>query len=352
VARAFAAALVLVGCPVTDDLSGTRQEGVCWPDLAIAGGRRASPADAYLRPVLGRQNLTVRGECLATRLIIGHDRCSGVRYLSQDMPAGARASAEVIVCAGAIGTPKLLMLSGIGPTRHLRALGIDPVADIPAVGQNLEDHPVVMVSYAAAKPLPRSQYNHGETYTALRSPYAGAWPDLQLFPILLPLAAPGFQAPDTGFVLTASVVAPDSRGCVRLASADPSAPPVIDPGFLREGSDLDRLEAGLELIRGAATDGALARLGTEIHPGPDVRTGEGLRQYIRRGVGSYYHPAGTCRLGTSESAVLDLELRVRGIEGLRIADASVLPVIPNAPLNATVLAVAEKAAELIKGSVG
>jgi choline dehydrogenase len=347
VARAFAAALAAIGCPVTDDLSGARQEGVCWPDLAIADGRRVSPADAYLRQAARRTNLTVRGGCLATWLIIERGRCSGVRYLSQGLHAGARAAAEVIVCAGAIGTPKLLMLSGIGPARYLRGLGIHPVADLSAVGQHLADHPVVMVSYAAAAPMPGSRYNHGETYAALRSPHAGEWPDLQLFPILLPLAAPGFQPPDAGFALTASVIAPDSSGSVTLASADPSAPPVIDPGFLREGRDLDRLAAGLELIRRAAADDALARLGTEIHPGPDVRTGEGLRQYIRRGVGSYYHPAGTCRLGTGENAVLDLDLRVRGIEGVRVADASVLPVIPNAPLNATVLAVAEKAAALI-----
>jgi choline dehydrogenase len=349
VARAFAAALAMIGCPVTDDLSGTRQEGVCWPDLAIADGRRVSTADAYLRPVLSRPNLTVQGECRASRLIIAHGRCFGVRYLSQDMPAGARASAEVIVCAGAIDTPKLLMLSGIGPARHLRKLGIDLIADIPAVGQNLADHPHVLVSYAAAEPMPGSQYNHGEMYASLRSQYAGAWPDLQLFPILLPLATPGYQAPDAGFVLTASVVAPDSSGCVLLASADPSAPPVIDPGLLREGHDLDRLAEAIELIRRAAACDALARLGTEIHPGPDVRSGEGLRQYIRRGIGSYYHPAGTCRLGDGESAVLDLDLRVRGIEGVRVVDASVFPVIPNTGLHATVLAVAEKAATLIKG---
>jgi choline dehydrogenase len=346
VARAFASGLAAIGCPVTDDLSGARQEGVCWPDLAIADGRRVSPADAYLRPVLTRQNLTVRGDCLATRLIISHGRCSGVSYLSQGGAAQARA-AEVIVCAGAIGTPRLLMLSGIGPAGPLRALGIEPIADRPAVGQNLVDHPVVMVTCASATPIPGSRYNNGEMYAALRSQYAGDWPDLELFPILLPLAAPGFRPPDSGYALSVSVVAPDSSGSVTLTSADPSAPPAIDPGFLSDGRDLDRFEAGLDLIRRAAATSALARLGTEIHPGPDVRTRDGLREYIRRGVDSHYHPAGTCRLGDDESAVVDTDLRVRGIEGVRVADASVLPVIPNVPLNATVLAVAEKAAALI-----
>jgi choline dehydrogenase len=308
-----------------------------------------SPADAYLRPVLPRRNLTVRGDCLATRLIISRGRCAGVRFRRHGQPADARAAAEVIVCAGAIGTPRLLMLSGIGPAGQLRGLGIDPVADLPGVGQNLVDHPVVMVTCAATTPMPGSRYNNGEMYAALRSPHAGDWPDLELFPILLPLAAPGFRPPDRGYALSVSVVAPDSSGSVTLASADPAAAPVIDPGFLRDRRDVDRFESGLDLIRRAAATDALARLGTEIHPGPDVRTSDGLRDYIRRGVGSHYHPAGTCRLGDDgdASAVVDLDLRVRGVEGARVADASVLPVIPNVPLNATVLAVAEKAAALI-----
>ncbi len=347
VARAFAEALAVIGCPVTDDLSGRRQEGACWPDLAIVGGQRVSPADAYLRPVLHRPNLTVAAGCLATRLLIEHGRCTGVRYLRDGTPAEARASGEVIVCAGAIGTPQLLMLSGIGPARQLRALGIDPVADLPAVGQNLQDHPVVMMSYESRSPLPHSRYNHGEMYAALRTAYAGAWPDLQLFPVLLPLAPPGSRPPEAGYVLTASAVAPDSRGSVRLASAEPHAPPLIDPGFLRDASDLDRLEAGLELIRRATATGPLARVGSETCPGPDIRTSAGLRTYIRRAVGSYYHPAGTCRLGTGPEAAVDLELRVRGVDGLRVADASVMPLIPDAPLNATVLAIAEQAAHLI-----
>jgi choline dehydrogenase len=210
VARAYAAGLAAIGCPVTDDLSGARQEGGCWPDLAIADGRRVSPADAYLRPALARQNLTVRGGCLATRLIVSRGRCGGVRYLSRGRPANAGATAEVIVCAGAIGAPRLLMLSGIGPAGRLRALGIDPVADLPAVGQNLVDHPVVMVTCAATEPIGGSRYNNGEMNAALRSPHAAGWPDLELFPILLPLAAPGFRPPERGYALSVSVVAPDS----------------------------------------------------------------------------------------------------------------------------------------------
>ena len=205
---------------------------------------------------------------------------------------------------------------------------------------------MAMACYATPDPLPRSRYNHGELYAALRSPLAGAWPDLHVFPILLPLAPPGRQAPAAGFSLVASAMAPDSRGTVALASPDPKAPPLIDPGFLRDGRDLDRMEAGLTMIRRAAADAAFPRA-TEAWPGPDVSDGAALRDYIRGALTSYHHPSGTCRMGTDPGAVVDPELRVSGITGLRIADASVIPVIPNANTNATVLAIAEKAADLI-----
>ncbi len=350
-ASALAEALGALGCPVTGDLSGSRQEGVAWPDLAIADGRRVSPADAYLLPAVHRPNLTVLGGCLATRLIVRDGRCAGAGYLRDGALEQARASAEVIVCAGAIGSPHLLMLSGIGPAEHLRDLGIDPVADLPGTGANLQDHPVAMASCASAVPLPRSRYNHGETYSALSSPLAGAWPDLHIFPILLPVAPPGHQAPAGGFALVAAAVAPDSRGSVRLASADPLDAPLIDPGLLREPGDLDRLQTGLAMIRHAAAGAAFTRLGVaEALPGPRVRGGE-LRAWIRHTVSSYYHPAGTCRIGpgTDQGAVVDPELRVHGITGLRVADASVIPLIPNAHPNATVLAIAERAAGLIAG---
>jgi hypothetical protein len=150
-------------------------------------------------------------------------------------------------------------------------------------------------------------------YASLRSEFAGAYPDMQLFPILLPLAPAGYQAPGAGFVLTAGVIAADGRGSVTLASADPQAAPLIDPGFLREGRDTDRLEAGLRLIREAGVGPAMAPLGAaEVWPGPDVRDSAGLRGYMRRAVGSYYHPAGTCRIGTGPDAVVEPQLRVLG----------------------------------------
>lgn len=348
VAEAFADELVAAGYPRTDDLSGQHQEGACWVDLAIADGQRVSAADGYLRPVLDRQNLAVETDSLAMRLSVMDDRCVGVTYLRDGRPTEARTSGEVILCAGSIGSSQLLMLSGIGPASQLRALGIDVVADIPGVGANLQDHPIILLSYASFAQLPVSEYNNGEMYAALRSELAGAYPDLHLFPILLPLAPAAMQPPETGFALVAAVMAPDSRGSVRLAAADPLAAPVIDQRFLTGGRDLDRLEAGVHIVRRAAAGDAFAAFRkAEVWPGPDVDTSAGLRDYIRRGVASYYHPVGTCRLGSDADAVVDLQLRMHGVAGLRVADASVLPTIPNANPNATVLAIAERAADMI-----
>ena len=351
VAQAFVAALLASGHPCSDDLSGNRQDGVGWPDLAIAGGERVSAADGYLRPALDRPNLTVFTGCLVTRLEVQRDRCTAVSYLREGRQAAARTTGEVVLSAGAVGTPQLLMLSGIGPARHLRAVGIDLVTDLPQVGENLQDHPIAITSCSPASSMPVSKYNHGEACAAVASSLAGAYPDLHLLPILLPLAPAGYElVPAGGYALVASAVAPGSRGSIRLATSEPSDPPLIDPGFLRDERDLDRLEAGLAMIREAAANRAFGQVRqAEIWPGPDVRTSGDIRTYIRGTVSSYYHPAGSCRMGSDDAAVVDCDLRVRGVTGLRVADASVFPTIPNAHPNATVLAVAERAAELISG---
>jgi choline dehydrogenase len=348
VAAAFAAALTASGWPATDDLSGPNQEGVCWVDLAIADGERVSPADGYVRPMLGNPNLVVRADCLVTKLRFTRGRCTGVSYVRNGAPALVSCSREVILCAGAIGTPQLLMLSGIGPANRLRNLGIGLVADAAEVGENLQDHAIALTSYATENALPVSQYNHGEMYAALRSGLGGAVPDLHLFSILLPLTAAGNEPPRSGYALVASVVAPESRGSVRLASAHPQASPLIDPGLLRAGRDLDALAAGVTIIQQATSGrGFWGDPRQEQHRRLYPRTDAGVRDYVRHAVGSYYHPVGTCRMGGDGRAVVDLELRVQGIDGLRVADASVMPGIPNAHPHATVLAIAEKAADLI-----
>ncbi|HUD78965.1 MAG TPA: GMC family oxidoreductase N-terminal domain-containing protein [Streptosporangiaceae bacterium] len=351
VAEAFIAALTAAGYPLTDDLSGPRPEGAAWVDLAIADGERVSSADGYLRPALGRKNLTVQAGCLVTSARVRNGRCLGVSYLRDGVATDASAG-EVIVCGGAIGSPQLLLLSGLGPASHLRDLGIEPVADIPAVGASLQDHPVIMMSYACAKTLPVSGWNNGEACAALCSELARPFPDVHLFTILLPLAPAGREPPASGFTLVAAVVAPDSTGTLRLACADPRVAPLIDPGFLTDERDLDRLEFGIGVLRRAGGSAAFDGLGTsEVWPGPDASTPAAIRAYIRGGVGSYYHPVGTCRMGRGGDAVVDAMLAVHGIDGLRVADASVLPTITNAHPNATVLAIAERAADLIRGDV-
>jgi len=352
VAEALAGALTDAGHPFTDDLSGEHQEGAAWVDLAIADGERVGSAEGYLRPALGRQNLTVVTDCLVTGLLLRNELCTGVSYLRDGQPTEATTDGEVILCAGAIGSPQLLMFSGIGPADQLSALGIDVVADIPGVGANLQDHTMILASFSSPGELPVSRYNNGEMYAALRSDLAGAYPDLHVFSILLPLAPAGLQAPDHGFAIVASVVAPDSSGSVRLAAADPLVAPLIDPGFLTDARDLDRMEACLDIVRHAAAGQQFSAVRkAEVWPGPEVSTGAAMRAYIRRGVESYYHTACTCRLGpdADAGAVVDLELRVRGIGGLRVADASVMPRLPNAHPNATVLAIAERAADLVGG---
>jgi choline dehydrogenase len=349
VARAFVQGLRDAGVSQTDDLSGAHQEGVCWADLAISDGRRVSSADAYVRPVLDRPNLTVAGGSHVLGLRLDDGRCTGVGYLDDGVPTEASAEREVVLCAGAIGSPQLLLRSGIGGADALRSLGIEVVADRPSVGANLHDHAVVYTSHASPAPLPTSLYNNGEAYAALRSSLAADAPDLHLFPILLPIAAAGCEPPAAGFVLTAAVMQPESRGSVTLRSADPAAAPVIDPALLREERDLDRMEEAATIARELGASSAMrACRRSEVWPGPEVTTRAALRDWLRAHVWTYYHPAGTCRMGGDADSVVDLELRLRGVDGLRVADASVMPRIPNAHPNATVLAIGERAAELIR----
>ena len=277
-ARAFYDSLIAMGHPVTEDLSGPDQDGVTWLDLAISTGERVSSADAYLRPAMDRPNLVVQAGCLVTRLNVRAGRCTGVSYIRDGAGQAAAASGEVILAAGAIGSPVLLLRSGLGPAAALRALGIDPVADLTGVGANLQDHPIAKACWTMPEPLPASRYNYGETYTALHSDLAVEMPDLHLFPILLPLPpGAGFEPPAAGFLLVAAAMIPDSRGTVGLASADPETPPLIDPGFLTDpdGRDLDRLAAGLTTIRRVTADpafGAAAGGATE-RPSPRHRPG-------------------------------------------------------------------------------
>ena len=348
VAVACSKAFEQLGYPIALDLNGADQEGVAFPELNVVNGVRQSAADGYLRPVLDRANLTVLTDARARSLVFSGNRCTGVEYLLDGARRTAEAVAEVILCSGAIGSPHLLQLSGIGPANALRAHGVEVTVDLPGVGENLADHPLSSVIYTPAKPMPAGVNNHGDVFAALRTDPKLIAPDIQVIFLDIPFIRPTMPAPQDGFTLAFCLLRPRSRGSVLLASSDPDAPPLIDPGFLTDERDMTAMLAALRLTREIGGAPALDDWRREeVQPGPAVDTEARERNYLRRSTASYFHAVGTCRLGTDQGSVTDLDLRVHGIDGLRVADASVMPSIPAANPNATVLAIAERAAAIL-----
>jgi choline dehydrogenase-like flavoprotein len=341
-----------LGHPMADDANSGLEEGFGLTEFTIVDGRRQSAADAYLLPVLDRPNLDLVTDALVHRLLFSGNRCTGVEYSVGGHTVTAQSGGEVVLTAGAIGTTQLLMLSGIGPQAHLRETGIDVLADVPGVGANLHDHPMTTLIYHSAQPVPPSTSNSGgEVKGVLHSTPTTPWPDIQLFCSVMPLRTASLTGPErgAGYSIAVCLMAPFSRGTVRLAGAAPDAAPLIDPRYYTDGRDVDALVTGLRAARELGTAAAFDPWrGEEAQPGSDVQSDDELRSYIHRSLRSYHHYAGTCRIGTDHEAVLDVDLRVRGFEGLRVADASVMPSPVAANTNAAVYAVAERAAELIR----
>jgi choline dehydrogenase len=349
-AEAFLEACNELGLPISDDLNGAEPEGASRYDLTAVDGKRQSVADAYLRPVLDRPNLTVITNAVVTRLVFDGTRCTGVAYLENgNHPQTVRAGREVILCAGAIGTPQLLQLSGIGPADHLRVHGIPVIVDLNGVGANLSDHPMGRVIYSAAQPMPAGVNNHCDVLAALRADPASDVPDSHILFLDLPLSGPGVEdLAEPGYTIEFSMLRPHSRGSVRLASKDPTTAPLIDPAFLSDERDVTGMLNAMRLARRLGETTAMAKWRKEeFLPGPDVSTDTELRAYLRRSLDTYWHPAGTCAMGSEPDAVVDLDLRVHGLDGIRVVDASVMPWVPAANPNATVLAIAERAADII-----
>jgi choline dehydrogenase-like flavoprotein len=349
-----------LGYPVVADPNSGVTEGFGWADLNIVDGVRQSAADAYLVPALARPNLTVVTDALVQRLRLDGDRCTGVRYQVAGAASEAVAEREVVLAAGAIGSAGLLLGSGIGPAGQLREAGVPVRVDLPGVGANLHDHPMSGVVYSSARPVPPAgpdSNGGGEIKGLLRALPDSTAPDLQMFTAITPLVTPTLPGPErgAGYNIMIALMAPRSRGSVRLAppGSDSSRRPglVIDAGYYRERRDLDVMVAGLAAARqfGAAPafDGWR---GEQVQPQPGHADPTELHEYLRLSVAPYYHFAGTCRIGTDETAVVDLALRVRGVSGLRVADASVMPSPVSANTNATVYAIAERAAELLARS--
>jgi choline dehydrogenase len=368
--RAFVAAAAEVGVPSANGLALPDQEGVATSPVAQRRGRRRSAADIHLRPALKRPNLTLKTGLHVSRVLVEHGRAVGVTYRDAHGEHTVRCEREVILAGGAINSPQLLLVSGIGPARHLAAVGVDVVHDLPGVGRNLQDHVVGGIFVASRQPVslaaaetPRNllRYlvrrrgmltsNLGEAIGFVRTRPELEAPDLELLFIPAVMREQGLVPPtEHGFTLACIVLQPRSVGYVELRSADPLEPPVIQPAYLTDPHDLDVLLAGLRLARRIVAAPALAELaGEELGPGAAAQSDAELAAWIRSNAQTIYHPVGTCRMGVDELAVVDPELRVRGLEGLRVVDASVMPTVNRGHTNAPTLMVAEKGADLIRG---
>jgi choline dehydrogenase len=340
------------GMPYIDDLNVPEPEGVGPMNLNVKGGMRSSPVNAYLRPVMGRQNLTVLTEAPAVKLTFTGTRCTGLDFLQDGKIRSVGAFREVILCAGAIHTPRLLLLSGVGPHGDLERLGIDSVVDLPGVGRNLQDHLWIMgLCFEAKHPFPAPNQNLAGSACFWKSQPDLDRPDLMVLPGQVPLVSDAIVArypiPPNAFVIFPSLVRPRSRGYLRLRTAEPSGPPEMQPNFLAEQADVDALAAGVELGLDLASQPAYRDLIKRwIVPPERMSRGE-TAAFVRQNCSSYLHPVGTCAMGSGPYAVVDAELRVRGVLGLRIADASVMPTIPSANTNAPSIMIGEFASRLL-----
>ncbi len=343
-----------LGMAVLDDSNGPDIEGASLANLTVADGRRVSTARAYLDPAAGRPNLTVRTDVTVIGLLVDGNRCVGVQYDAGHGVEEVRAEAETLLCAGAISSPHLLMLSGIGDPLQLREHGIGVRVELPGVGRNLQDHPLLMgVNFRSKNPLGPGRDNGGGAILNWKSDPALPQPDLHAFVVqgvhATPEVAARYDIAGDVFAVSPGLMRAHSVGELTLRSADPAVAPRIDPRYLSDPRDLAALVAGLDRIFDLA--GTLSYRALIDHPvAPDRRlSGAEAEEFVRRSCATFFHTAGTCSMGYGPDAVVDSELRVHGVEGLRVADASVMPVLPSCNTNAPVVALAERAAALIRG---
>ena len=375
----FVDAAVASGVPKIDDCNDGNPDGVGYYQTTTWNGFRSSTATGYLKPAKKRSNLKIVTGALCERILIEQGRARGIAFRSKDGAAmEVYCRREVLLCAGAIGSPQLLMLSGIGDADHLRALGIVPVLDKPEVGRNLQDHLKIHNSYKTRIKTLNDPLNsiYGKLGIALqymltrRGPLAmGAAPVFCFARTDQSLASPDIQfhvlpwtsdKPSTGVMdsfsgFTASLcpLRPESRGEIRLRSADPTAAPLIQPNYLDTENDRHSAIEALKLSREICSHGPLSEVIIEEHaPGPGAITDAQLLNYVRQTASTVFHPVGTCRMGADPDAVVDPQLRLKGIEGLRVVDASIMPEITSGNTNAPVVMIAEKASDMILADSG
>jgi choline dehydrogenase-like flavoprotein len=375
-ADAVLAAAEQAGIPRNPDFNGARQEGCGYYQTTSSNRRRWSTAKAYLEPARRRPNLTIRTGAQATRILIENHRAVGVEYHTRDGRRTARAGGEIIVSGGAYGSPQLLLLSGLGPAQHLQDMGIDVVQDMPAVGANLHDHFNSYVSWRCTRPItlndlenrPWRKVSAGVRYFLFRS---GPMASNGIHAGLFTRSDPRFERPDIqinifewstvrrdkervvphpfpGFTLSPVHLRPDGRGTVRLASADPLAPPAILFDYLRTDYDMQAVLFGIRLSRSIAAQPALQPyVAAELAPGPAVVSDTDLQDYVRQSGVSNQHPTSSCAMGHGPNTVVDPRLRVHGIDRLRVGDASIMPVAVGGNTNAPTIMIGEKCAAMI-----
>jgi choline dehydrogenase len=312
--------------------------------------RRASTAEAFLRPVLESPGLEVQSHATVSRVLIEGGRAVGVEFVQDGRTQQARAEHEVVVCAGAFESPKLLMLSGIGDPAELRRHGLKTAVDAPAVGKGLQDHMILGVGYLNRQAQPRLPTLIAETGIFFRTPWAMAdgSPDIQLKFGGLKFVPPDHDQEGAGFTFAPVLIQPRSRGTIQLRSTDPTVPAVMDPSYLAQKADVDALVSAVERVRELAHDPAMDEFrGVELAPGKNVQGRAALADYVRAYAGTLWHPTGTCRMGPGADGVVDAELKVKGVEGLRVADASIMPSIVAGNTNAASIMIGERAADLV-----
>jgi choline dehydrogenase len=349
--EAIIAAAESVGIRRNRDYNAGELDGVSQQQLTIKDGKRHSAAGAYLRPVMGDPNLTLLTGSHVRRLLFEGTRCVGVEWERGGELEIARGASEVVLSAGTIGSPHVLLLSGIGPADELRAVGIAVIADVAGVGRNLHDHLLSPAIFAADAPIapPAPGESPIQTHLWWRSRSGLPVPDTQPIHFSVPLYEPWMEGPENAFTLLGGMVRPESRGSIRLSGPEPEDALLIDPNILAVESDLESLVASLAQVREI---GVAHPLGTEwgtreLYPGPEVRTTDELRDYVRRTAITYHHQAGTCKMGTDAQAVVDPRLRVHGIDGLRVADASVMPTVTSGNTHAPSMMIGERVADFI-----
>jgi choline dehydrogenase len=371
--EAFIEACEQAGLPRTNDFNGASQEGAGYFQLTTRNGRRWSTARGYLKPARKRPNLQVTSGALTTRILFEGRRAVGVEYMKDGGKHTARANAEVIVSGGAFNSPQLLQLSGVGPADLLRQHGIEVIADMKGIGADLQDHYQARFNYRCNT---RNTMNDmmgslagrvaaGLRYALLRkgfltigAGYAGgffktdpmmATPDVQFHFILFSADAVGQKLhPWPGFLASVCQLRPESRGFVRIKSADPSQAPAIQPRYMTAQADRDCMVAGMQLLRRVMSQPAIARyIDEELKPGPKVTSDADFLEFARQNGTTVFHPTSTCRMGSDVTAVVDEKLRVHGFEGLRVADASIMPTVVSGNTNAACVMIGEKASDLI-----